>query len=298
MSPENTHILSTFMVGEVLIRWAHYASLSSTQAFALDVCEALATGNAAPLNAIFKHDALYTDDVLVITAGQQTAGQGQHGRVWQSPAGNMYATFILPWPQAHVPLLFHAPQVVNVAVCQTLSAYGLSPHFKWVNDALLNGKKCAGVLCQSVSGMPYRARAGSPAGPYCTLVVGVGLNVNGDTHAAPAGISEMQDALALPLTSMAAEAGQHFEVDHVFKSLAEQLIHNISLLQQEGSFTPFQTYIMQRLAYRDAPVVYHERGREPQTFTFKGIDAKGQALLQDSSGQIHTKFTGRIKPLA
>jgi len=105
---------------------------------------------------------------LALIARRQTRGHGQQGRFWQSPAGGVWLSAALPWPQ---PSANGAPQAaptlaVTLGLALQLEALGLQPQIKWPNDLLLNGRKLAGVLPR------LRWRGGRLLG--CR--VGIGLN--------------------------------------------------------------------------------------------------------------------------
>ncbi|HIK34136.1 MULTISPECIES: biotin--[acetyl-CoA-carboxylase] ligase [unclassified Thermosynechococcus] len=119
----------------------------------LETCESTNTW------ALHHADQLYGGQVIYTQA--QTRGRGQYNRAWQSPKGVLTASFILPQSAA-----IAAPSVqAGIAVMRALS--GLRPtverhlQLKWPNDVMAQGKKLAGILCESRS-------------PW--LVVGVGLN--------------------------------------------------------------------------------------------------------------------------
>lgn len=102
---------------------------------------------------------------LVVTADMQTAGRGRHGRTWCSPAGeNLYVSLGLRLPQPRADF-----GAVSLAVGVGLHR-GLAPidglALKWPNDVLVDGKKLAGILCES------RWSAGA-----VELVIGFGINV-------------------------------------------------------------------------------------------------------------------------
>ena len=102
-----------------------------------------------------------------LRADAQTNGVGRSGREWYSPTGNLFATLLMPFAGE----LRHAALVSFVAclaVADTLDAYApaSSVSLKWPNDALLDGKKVAGVLLE----------AGGEAGRHW-LAVGIGINL-------------------------------------------------------------------------------------------------------------------------
>jgi BirA family biotin operon repressor/biotin-[acetyl-CoA-carboxylase] ligase len=103
------------------------------------------------------------NDGLVVIAREQTGGRGQHGRVWQCPAGSGVLMSVLLFPPAPLkrPALLTAWAAVSV--CETiLQVTGLQAQIKWPNDVLIRGKKVCGILIEQGRG----------------TVVGIGLNVN------------------------------------------------------------------------------------------------------------------------
>lgn len=93
----------------------------------------------------------------------QTAGRGREGRRWESPAGaGLWMSVVAPHRGADARSLM--PLRAGVAVCRAVerAAPGVRAGLKWPNDVQLDGRKVAGVLCES-----------TPA----AVVIGVGVNV-------------------------------------------------------------------------------------------------------------------------
>ena len=90
----------------------------------------------------------------VVLAGQQTAGQGRHGRRWHSePASGIYCSVVLK----PVPALTLA---LGLATADAIArATGLVCDLRWPNDVMLAGKKVAGILVRNA-------------------IAGIGINVN------------------------------------------------------------------------------------------------------------------------
>jgi len=91
----------------------------------------------------------------VIVADEQSEGRGRFGRAWLSPAGGLYATFII----ARHPVI---PLVSGVAVLRALVRFGVDARLKWPNDLVIDGRKLAGILIET---------AGD------TALVGIGVNL-------------------------------------------------------------------------------------------------------------------------
>lgn len=111
----------------------------------------------------------------LVFAEEQTKGKGRAGRRWFSPPkAGVYASLIVKPTQAqrYWPLLTHVASIALVDTVQSLSELTLLEkppdiEIKWPNDVLISGKKCAGILLESVD----RENGKSAA------VVGLGVNV-------------------------------------------------------------------------------------------------------------------------
>ena len=104
----------------------------------------------------------------VVLAEYQTNGRGQPGRRWQSAAGQNLLFSVILRP-THGPSSFGLVTLAgSLAVAETLAPIvaPLSVTIKWPNDVMIEGRKCCGILSESV------------IGPEQLVVVGFGLNVN------------------------------------------------------------------------------------------------------------------------
>ena len=88
-------------------------------------------------------------------AEAQSSGRGRFGRTWLSPAGGLYATYIMPVD----PLLSLR---AGVAVARALRDLGVPASLKWPNDVLIRNKKVAGILIEAMDAAAF---------------VGIGLNL-------------------------------------------------------------------------------------------------------------------------
>ena len=110
----------------------------------------------------------------VLVADFQHAGRGRRGRSWGAAPGSslLYSVLVRPRlavEQAH--LVTSALALSAVEACDSLA--GVRPGLKWPNDLMVDDRKLAGVLAESVvAGNRLEA-----------VVVGMGLNVR--TGAAP-----------------------------------------------------------------------------------------------------------------
>lgn len=112
-------------------------------------------------------------EALAVLAARQRFGHGQQGRVWQSPAGGVWISAALPWPQDAAAAA--APGLaLAVGLARELELLGLKVRLKWPNDLLVDGRKIAGLL--------PRLRLRGDRVRWAQ----VGLGLNG-CHAVPAG---------------------------------------------------------------------------------------------------------------
>ncbi|MFO8057278.1 MAG: biotin--[acetyl-CoA-carboxylase] ligase [bacterium] len=118
-----------------------------------------------------------------VVAELQTKGRGRLSRSWLSPAGkNLLFSLVLPAELAR-----HGPGLITlsagVAVARALRKRGVDAAIKWPNDVRANGRKLAGILCES----------GGPGADY--LVAGMGINVDLKHEDLPAELREMASSL-------------------------------------------------------------------------------------------------------
>ena len=105
-----------------------------------------------------------------VLADRQTAGRGREGRSWVSPRGGLYLSVLLRPRTDAIALL---PLAAGVAVAEVAEEHGVRAELKWPNDALVRGRKLAGILAEASSG----------SGGVEWVVVGIGINVTLDVAA-------------------------------------------------------------------------------------------------------------------
>jgi BirA family biotin operon repressor/biotin-[acetyl-CoA-carboxylase] ligase len=110
----------------------------------------------------------------LVTAREQTAGRGRHGRTWVGPPGRALLMSVVL--RELDPLL---PLRAGLAVADL---GGAAAHVKWPNDVWVDGRKVAGILVEA------RVQAG-------WAVLGVGVNVAVDLDELPAELQETAGTL-------------------------------------------------------------------------------------------------------
>ena len=108
-------------------------------------------------------------DKTVIRALRQISGRGRLNRRWVDLGeNNLFLSVVLKPSETFSSVYTNLTQYLSVILCQLFEEYGLHPEIKWPNDVLINGKKIAGILCETI--MQGAALKG--------LVLGVGINLN------------------------------------------------------------------------------------------------------------------------
>ncbi len=110
-------------------------------------------------------------DGALAHAELQTEGHGRLGRRWVAPRGAAVQLSVLLHEPLASPLLRCATTLAAVAVCDAIeAATDCTPTVRWPNDVMINHRKVAGVLAETVSG-PTSGGVARRA-----LIMGMGVN--------------------------------------------------------------------------------------------------------------------------
>lgn len=202
----------------------------------------------------------------VVHALKQSSGRGRGGRLWQSPAGNLYFSVLLR-PQIPRKDWGLYSFVFALAVSDALGALlpqALVEH-KWPNDVLVNGKKISGILLEAGEGW---------------LVAGVGLNVWG-----------MPENPQYPVTCLAEEKAQTKELNIILDKVLEALDRWYGTMNAEG-FAPIRAGWLKSARKGDMKVRLSKevaiQGR------FADLDSTGHLRLTLADGLERVISTGDV----
>jgi BirA family biotin operon repressor/biotin-[acetyl-CoA-carboxylase] ligase len=112
----------------------------------------------------------------LVLAREQTAGRGRRGRSWMTLGGEQFCASLVLRPALPAERAAELTLVAAVALAEALETHGARPRIKWPNDLELEGRKVAGLLCEMATG---------PDGTLRHVVVGVGVNLDGDLASLP-----------------------------------------------------------------------------------------------------------------
>jgi BirA family transcriptional regulator, biotin operon repressor / biotin---[acetyl-CoA-carboxylase] ligase len=203
----------------------------------------------------------------LVTAEEQTAGRGRHGRRWWAPPRScLLMSLLLRWPADEKPppppLL---PLGAAVAVCD---AAGEGALVKWPNDVVLRRAdgtlaKLAGILIE-----------GRPADRWAVL--GIGLNVALDPASLPMEVQETAASLEMPPAA----------VDSKLSELLQAL--ELRLSQPPGE-------ILAAWRSRDA-LLGAEVASNGGGGIAEGVDDDGRLLLRQADGSVRRLDSGEVRP--
>ena len=121
-------------------------SLDSTHAWALRLIEQV------------ESEEIVLPTTMVI-AFEQDHGHGRAGRLWESPQGGLYLSWIVAGLEA--PTIALLPMIAAAAAHTAITAIGIdTAEIKWPNDILVGGRKLAGLLVHSRHGATNWATVG------------------------------------------------------------------------------------------------------------------------------------------
>jgi BirA family biotin operon repressor/biotin-[acetyl-CoA-carboxylase] ligase len=147
-------------------------------------------------------------DLSLIVADEQTQGRGRFNRKWFTPKGTALAFSLILRPSAiQRPHLSRTVGLAALAVAASIDKLGLHTRIKWPNDILVNGKKTAGILVETLW-------SGDQAD---VVVIGIGVNVMKNALPPP-------EDLLFPATSLEDALGEAPDRQHVLHDILVALI--------------------------------------------------------------------------
>ncbi|MHB1207920.1 MAG: biotin--[acetyl-CoA-carboxylase] ligase [Rhodospirillaceae bacterium] len=212
------------------------------------------------LKRLVEQGAELSEGVLM-WANTQTAGRGRAGRTWESPPGNVYASFLLKAPaqKSDAPQIGFLAARAVVDTILDLPRHNAAPPAvtcKWPNDVLVEGEKVCGILPELVSGADGKD----------WIVLGIGINLNAVDVPNP----------TYPTTSLVAH---HIDTTaaHVLTVLSRTLAAGL-LVWRERGFGPVREAWLACGPAAGSPMSVNP-GKNPVSGTFAGLDTDGALLI-------------------
>jgi BirA family transcriptional regulator, biotin operon repressor / biotin---[acetyl-CoA-carboxylase] ligase len=217
---------------------------------------------------------LPSEGISQVTARTQTHGHGRMARRWHSPEGNVYTTFFLTVGLNRIDMA-NLPQVLAVSTAAVLQGEGAQVQFKWPNDLLIDGRKVAGILTETVR-LPNRYG----------VVIGLGLNVN-------MGQEELSK-IDRPATSLAVSTGRSFSLASLNQALLSQFSIDCQQFLDHG-FRPFRQQLEQVSAYRRGDPIAFTHDTRIWNGRYHSIHSDGSLnVILEGDTTIRTFHAGEI----
>jgi BirA family transcriptional regulator, biotin operon repressor / biotin---[acetyl-CoA-carboxylase] ligase len=202
-------------------------------------------------------------DGTVVTASEQSAGRGRHGRSWTAPAGKalLYSAILRPLDERHALL----PLAVPLAVCEAMETVApVRCRVKWPNDVWIEESKVAGVLIE--------------ARPPDWAVIGIGINLAIEPGEFPA-----------DLRWPAASVWHGVTVEQALSALNEALSDRV-----ESPASEVLASFRDRDALAGRSVSWEGAGEGTGTGTALGIDERGNLVVETEQGERLTLGSGEV----
>ncbi len=203
-------------------------------------------------------------DLSIVLADEQTAGRGRLNRKWMTPKGSALAFSLILRPPSRT----HLSRTVGLAALSAADSCqmrGLSPQIKWPNDILLNGKKAAGILLESVwSGSEVNY-----------VIIGIGINVLKES-------TPPAETLKFPAISVEEALGAPVDRLELFADILTSLIKR----RAEINTSNFLNQWEQLLAFRGQFVHIINNDQLINSGVLRGLNADGSLQLINSEDKI------------
>ncbi len=209
-------------------------------------------------------------DLSLVIADEQTAGRGRSGRKWFTPAGTALAFSLILRPSR---IEHEQPARITgmgaLAVVDALRALGLEPQIKWPNDVLINNRKVAGILVESVwHGNTLDA-----------VIIGMGINVL-------AGSLPPASDLLFPATTIETELKIPVDRSDLLHGVISSLLTWRPLLGSDRFLQSWED----ALAYRGKIVQVQKDQEAPINGKLAGLDRDGGLRLEGSDKSLTIHF--------
>ena len=214
----------------------------------------------------------------MVLADKQTAGQGRHGRSWETRPGVALAFSLIVYPEPE----WISPETLRklsglgaLAVAEVLiEDYQLAAEIKWPNDVLVNGKKVCGVLVD-VHWTGHHLK---------DAVIGIGINVS-------SGSVPEEKNLNFPADFLEGMAGKKISRLELLVRVLESLLKWYPELPSRAFTAAWQ----EKLAYQNENVILKIGEDLIDQGQLLGLSGEGALILLSESGEERKYWNGEIQ---
>lgn len=225
-------------------------------------------------NLFGKNNLKDLSDKTVIRAAHQTSGRGRLERSWIDMGdNNLFMSFILKPSSSFNEKYSNLTQYLSVVLCDVLESFGLIPQIKWPNDVLVNGKKIAGILCETVM----------QGAKFNGLVLGVGVNLNSSF--------DSLETVDKPATALNLEIGREIDVEQFKNILVAEFFSNYDEFLDKG-FEFIKSKYISHASFLDKEICVQSLNKKNKGVA-KSVTDNGELVLEDK-GKIFVLTIGDI----
>ncbi|MEJ2109470.1 MAG: biotin--[acetyl-CoA-carboxylase] ligase [Acidobacteriota bacterium] len=218
----------------------------------------------------------------LICAEEQMSGKGREDRDWYSPprSGLYFSLIVRPkQPEKYWPILTHVASIALVRTLKYLIKIGTIPRdmdiqIKWPNDVLISGKKCAGILLQTLNRDENRA-----------VIIGVGIDVHKGS---------VPEALANETICIDDAANAEVPRRKIMVGFLEQFQKVYSEFEKGEHEAVLDSWKTHSNMYNGVNVLIEEGGMQRSGVTC-GLNEMGALLVLTEEGSIETIHAGSIR---
>ncbi|NMA93225.1 MAG: biotin--[acetyl-CoA-carboxylase] ligase [Clostridiales bacterium] len=156
-----------------------------------------------------------------IVADSQYKGKGREKRKFVSDKGGLYFSIVIDVEFVPDKLSF-ITQITAAAIHKALKELGIDTFIKWPNDIILNRKKLAGILVESIN-RGFRMR----------IISGIGINVENDVQNIEDAASLKGEGFTVDKESLLGEIIKHF-LDFYDRLQVNDIDEALSIIKQNS----------------------------------------------------------------
>ncbi len=216
-------------------------------------------------NSYAKKNISNIEDKTAIITKKQTSGRGRLNRSWVDLGEeNLFLSIVLKPSDTFKEIYPNLTQYLSVALCKVIESYGIKTQIKWPNDVLIEGKKIAGILSETV--MQGQKLEG--------IVLGVGVNLNSNQDK----IDAIPNKIA---TSLNIETGKTINLKEFLDKLLTEFFEHYDEFLQSGFLQIKNDYIKRNC--------FLEKELKVQVFNHiksgiaKAVNDLGELVLEDNN---------------
>ena len=197
----------------------------------------------------------------------QTRGRGQYERKWETEKGQNL-TFSLVLTPADTGRFHVLTLACALAIVEKLNEFlnASCAAIKWPNDIILNDKKTAGILTETVF----------TGNSFDRLILGIGLNMNQQKFS-----NELDDIA----TSVSIEKGEHINREQFLADLLNRIEYKYTTWEQQQS-SLIKTINRNIIGYGQWLGLKIDDELQDELFKLLGIDENGALLMLNRDGGI------------